>query len=138
MIYINELRPAVEAAEQERDCHAEHTMNAQNIYNQGYGDGYSDGFFKGYEAAKNEAEQHVLDAFEELKASKAKIKGLHTAIVSLAKGCEDAMNECAALRSELARLYKEADKFDDGIDWIQRAMQAEAKIEMIEKQIAHK
>ena len=38
------------------------------------------------------------------------------------------------LRTKLAQLYKEADKFDDGIDWIQRALQAEAKIEAMEKQ----
>ena len=36
------------------------------------------------------------------------------------------------LRTKLAQLYKEADKFDDGIDWIQRALQAEAKIEAMD------
>ena len=46
-----------------------------------------------------------------------------------AERCEDAMNERDALLAELARLRKEADKFDDGIDWIQRALQAEALIE---------
>ena len=39
-----------------------------------------------------------------------------------------------ALRTELAQLHKEADKFGDGIDWIQRALQAEAKIEELAHQ----
>ena len=38
------------------------------------------------------------------------------------------------LRAELAQLHKEADQFGDGIDWIQRALQAEAKIEALERQ----
>ena len=39
-----------------------------------------------------------------------------------------------ALRAELAQLHKEADKFGDGVDWIQRALQAEAQIEAMEQQ----
>ena len=45
-----------------------------------------------------------------------------------------AADEIERLRSEITSLQKEADKFDDGIDWIQRALQAEAKIEAMEKQ----
>lgn len=39
-----------------------------------------------------------------------------------------------ALRRELAQLRKDADKLGDGIDWVQRALQAEAKIEAMERQ----
>lgn len=42
--------------------------------------------------------------------------------------------KCHALRAELAQLHKEADKFGDGVDWIQRALQAEAQIEQMERQ----
>lgn len=40
-----------------------------------------------------------------------------------------AADEIERLRSESSRLQKEADKFEDGIDWVQRALQAEAKVE---------
>ena len=42
--------------------------------------------------------------------------------------------KCDAMRAELAQLHKEADKFGDGIDWIQRSLQAEAQIEQMERQ----
>ena len=45
-----------------------------------------------------------------------------------------AADEIERLRSENYRLQKEADKFEDGVDWIQRALQAEARIEAMEKQ----
>ena len=45
-----------------------------------------------------------------------------------------AADEIERLRSETSRLQKEADKFEDGVDWIQRALQAEARIEAMEKQ----
>lgn len=48
--------------------------------------------------------------------------------------CERLEAERDALRAELAQLHKEADQFGDGIDWIQRALQAEAKIEEMERQ----
>ena len=50
-------------------------------------------------------------------------------VFSLAVELDEAIKERDALLAELARLRKEADKFDDGIDWIQRALQAEALIE---------
>ena len=40
-----------------------------------------------------------------------------------------AADEIERLRSESSRLQKEADKFEDGIDLVQRALQAEAKVE---------
>ena len=46
----------------------------------------------------------------------------------------DAAKEIEAQRAELTQLHKEADKFGDGIDWIQRALQAEAQIEAMEWQ----
>lgn len=46
-----------------------------------------------------------------------------------------AADEIERLRSESSRLHKEADKFGDGIDWIQRALQAEAQIEAMEQQV---
>ena len=55
-------------------------------------------------------------------------------IDSLGSTLNAVSNERDALRAELAQLHKEADKFDDGIDWIQRALQAEAKVEAMEKQ----
>jgi len=45
-----------------------------------------------------------------------------------------AADEIERLRSESSRLHKEVDKFEDGIDWVQRALQAEAQIEAMEKQ----
>ena len=50
-------------------------------------------------------------------------------VIELLNRLEAAEKERDALRAELAQLHKEADKFGDGIDWIQRALQAEAKIE---------
>lgn len=47
--------------------------------------------------------------------------------------CAEFKKETDALRAELAQLHKEADKFGDGIDWIQRALQAEAKIGAMEQ-----
>lgn len=40
-----------------------------------------------------------------------------------------AADEIERLRSETSRLQKEADKFEDGIDWVQRALQDEAGID---------
>lgn len=40
----------------------------------------------------------------------------------------------AGWRKKCERLEKEADKFGDGIDWIQRAFQAEAKLQELEEQ----
>lgn len=48
--------------------------------------------------------------------------------------CAEFKKETDALRAELAQLHKEADKFGDGIDWVQRALQAEAQIEAMEQQ----
>ena len=47
---------------------------------------------------------------------------------------EWAEKERDGLRAELTQLHKEADKFGDGIDWIQRALQAEAKIEELDQE----
>lgn len=59
---------------------------------------------------------------------------LREAVVALMAKLEAAEKERDALRAELAQLHKEADKFGDGIDWIQRALQAEAQIEQMERQ----
>ena len=50
------------------------------------------------------------------------------------RACFGHISDNSMLRAELAQLYKEADKFDDGIDWIQRALQAEAKIDEMNQQ----
>ena len=56
-------------------------------------------------------------------------------MIELLNRLEAAEKECDALRTELAQLHKEADKFDDDIDWIQRALQAEATIEAMEREL---
>ena len=43
--------------------------------------------------------------------------------------------ELRKLRAELDALRKEADKFSDGVDWIQRAMQAEADLDALNGQV---
>ena len=45
---------------------------------------------------------------------------------------DDLRMERNSLHAKLTQLHKEADKFDDGIDWTHRALQAEAKIEQME------
>lgn len=49
--------------------------------------------------------------------------------VTTAEQCTWMVGEIERQRAELAALRKEADKFEDGIDWIQRALQAEAELE---------
>lgn len=39
--------------------------------------------------------------------------------------------EIAEIRAEIYRLRAELDKYDDGIDWIQRALQAEAELDAL-------
>lgn len=48
---------------------------------------------------------------------------------------EELERALAEARAERDALRKEADKFEDGIDWIQRALQAEAAVSQMRQQI---
>ena len=50
---------------------------------------------------------------------------------AMRQNLEDRDSEIERLRAELDVLRKEADKFSDGVDWIQRAMQAEAELDAL-------
>lgn len=80
----------------------------------------------------------LLDRLEEAESDaleQARLNGMGSEReAALMAKLEAAEKERDTLRAELAQLHKEADKFEDGIDWIQRALQAEAKIEAMERQ----
>ena len=69
-----------------------------------------------------------------LEAAEKERDNANAAAAGIALQAETLQAERDALRAELAQLHKEADQFGDGIDWIQRALQAEAKIAEMEKQ----
>ena len=50
-----------------------------------------------------------------------------------AEFAEQLERDYQSLQSRYDALTKEADKFEDGIDWIQRAMQAEARLTVVDK-----
>ena len=76
----------------------------------------------------------LTELLDRLEVAEKDIALKERVIDSLGAELNAVANERDTLRAELAQLHKEADKFGDGIDWIQRALQAEAKIEAMEKQ----
>ena len=66
-----------------------------------------------------------------LKAAEKERDHANAAAAGIALQAETLQAERDELRTELAQLHKEADKFGDGIDWIQRALQAESKIDSL-------
>ena len=78
----------------------------------------------------------LKEAWREMVSLRKKTEAMESRIELLEHDAKSGDYETlyAQTVAELAQLSKDADKFDDGIDWVQRALQAEARIEAMEKQ----
>lgn len=153
MIDINELRRLAQAAtpgpwinhgRQPNVAGLPHSAVAAKtllarVYSEAYGDVEQETANASFIAAANPAAvSELLDRLEAAKSDaleQARLNGMgsereakHLAQIAALEKERDAM------RAELDALRKEADKFSDGVDWIQRAMQAEAELDALKRQ----
>jgi len=154
MIDINELRRLAQAATpgpwkllpvgDKSKCFAVADINFLSVLTvvdecgTSFGAVYLDGDAKFIAAANPAAVSELLDRLEAAEAEaleEARLNGMgsereakHLAQIAALEKERDAM------RAELDALRKEADKFSDGVDWIQRAMQAEAELDALKRQ----
>lgn len=79
----------------------------------------------------------LREAWREIVLLRTKIEQMESRIELLEHDLKSGDYETLYAQTvvELAQLRKDADKFDDGIDWIQRALQAEAEVEVLRAKI---
>lgn len=103
-----------------------------------FGTVYDDADAKFIAAANPSAISELLNRLESAESDcleQARLNGMGASReAALMAKLEVVEKERDALRTEIQQLRKEADKFDDGIDWIQRALQAEAEAEAMKRQ----
>lgn len=83
-------------------------------------------------ACEAEIERLRMDlATERALSFRNQIAGLEAEITRLTAERDRALDRIAAMAAELEYLHQQADKYGDGIGWIQRAMQAEKELDAL-------